>query len=182
MAVCRPVCLKLAKIHFPTIVTSLSTCASFASKSNLNVGSGTVSSRIVLPYSTATKDTTTSPRLDPLTKQQTRLPRRPRGANAKQMYSYADALFDDMSMRTLICGMYPKCISDVIIKRKENQVTITFYVYQWIYPTVLYFLKGLSERVIGEFHGVKVNVDARYAPGVVLVKTAEQEAYKLGQT
>lgn len=101
--------------------------------------------------------------------------------NAKGMYSKADAMFDDMSMRKLIAGIYPKGISDVIIKRKENLAYISFYVYQDVYPSVLYFLKGFSERLLGRWQGLKVTVDVRYAPGTVPPKTKKQ-AYRLGQT
>ena len=101
--------------------------------------------------------------------------------NAKGMYSKADAMFDDMSMRKLITGIYPKGISDVIIKRKENLAYITFYVYQDVYPSVLYFLKGFSERLLGRWQGLKVTVDVRYAPGTAPPKTKKQ-AYRLGQT
>lgn len=101
--------------------------------------------------------------------------------NAKEMYSQADAMFDDMSMRKLITGIYPKGISDVIIKRKENLAYITFYVYQDVYPSVLYFLKGFSERLLGRWQGLKVTVDVRYAPHTVPPKT-KKKAYRLGQT
>lgn len=101
--------------------------------------------------------------------------------NAKEMYSMADAMFDDMSMRKLITGIYPKGISDVIIKRKENLAYITFYVYQDVYPSVLYFLKGFSERLLGRWQGLKVTVDVRYAPRTVPPKT-KKKAYRLGQT
>ena len=101
--------------------------------------------------------------------------------DAKGMYSKADAMFDDMSMRKLITGIYPKGISDVIIKRKENLAYITFYVYQDVYPSVLYFLKGFSERLLGRWQGLKVTVDVRYAPGTAPPKTKKQ-AYRLGQT
>ena len=127
------------------------------------------------PLSTAaTDETSDSPPPPPV---RPSLPR----PNAKEMYSTADAMFDDMSMRKLIAGIYPKGISDVIIKRKENLAYVTFYVYQEVYPSVLYFLKGFSERLLGRWQGLKVTVDVRYAPGTVPPKS-EKKAYRLGQT
>lgn len=90
-------------------------------------------------------------------------------------------MFDDMAMRKLITGIYPKGISDVVIKRKENLAYVTFCVYQEVYPSVLYFLKGFSERLLGRWQGLKVTVDVRYAPHTVPPKTKKQ-AYRLGQT
>ena len=101
--------------------------------------------------------------------------------NARIPYSLGDAVFDELAMRTLITGIYPQGISDLVIKRKENIVNVTFYVYQHVYPSLLYFLKGFSECLLSHWHGLKVNVDARYAPNSLPPKTLKK-AYRLGQT
>ena len=101
--------------------------------------------------------------------------------NARVPYSLGDAVFDELAMRTLITGIYPQGISDLVIKRKENIVNVTFYVYQHVYPSLLYFLKGFSEHLLGHWLGLKINVDVRYAPNTIPPKT-QKKAYRLGQT
>lgn len=61
----------------------------------------------------------------------------------------AETSHEDILLRKFLHGTWPKLLaSDVIIKRRGNQIYCSFVAIRAIYPTQMYFLIGYSEEIL----------------------------------
>ena len=77
-------------------------------------------------------------------------------------------LFADACIRNLIHGVFPGH-KHLVIKKKENTITITFYVkFKGLrrQPPAVYFLVGFTETLLTHWLGVRVYMDVKGEPEV----------------
>lgn len=73
-------------------------------------------------------------------------------------------LMDDIMIRKFIEGLfYELLLSDIVIKRRDNQIIIAFYAAGQQGPMKTYFIVGFCERLLSEMFGgvVKLEVISR---------------------
>lgn len=64
-------------------------------------------------------------------------------------YKQAEVAQEDVFIRKFLHGTWPKLIgSDVIIKRRGNQIILSFMAIRGIAPTAMYFLIGYTEEIL----------------------------------
>lgn len=72
----------------------------------------------------------------------------------------SERLMDDIMLRKFIEGVfYELLISDIVIKRRDNQIIIAFYAAGAQGPMKLYFLVGFCERLLTELFGCIVKLE-----------------------
>lgn len=77
-------------------------------------------------------------------------------------------LLADACIRNLIRGVFPSH-KHLVIRRKENTVTISFYIkFKGLrrHPPATYFLTGFVETLLTHWLGARVCVDVRAEPDV----------------
>ncbi|KII67060.1 28S ribosomal protein S24-A, mitochondrial [Thelohanellus kitauei] len=80
-----------------------------------------------------------------------------------------DKTVEDMVMRRFIHGCFLNYLaSPIIIKRRLNKIIISFYVYMEKFQVYkvqqIYFLVGLTERLLQQSMGCMVQLEIRYSP------------------
>ena len=71
-------------------------------------------------------------------------------------------MMDDIMIRKFIDGaFYDLLTSDIVIKRKDNRITVVFLVKKEIDIAKFYFLVGFSEKLLTELMGCLVKVEAQ---------------------
>ena len=69
-------------------------------------------------------------------------------------------LMDDIMIRKFIEGVfYELLLSDIVIKRRDNQIIIAFYAAGPQGPIKTYFLVGFCERLLSEMFGCIVKFE-----------------------
>ena len=69
-------------------------------------------------------------------------------------------LMDDIMIRKFIEGVFFELLlSDIIIKRRDNQIIIAFYAAGPQGPIKTYFLVGFCERLLSEMFGCIVKLE-----------------------
>ena len=79
----------------------------------------------------------------------------------------ADRFFEDIMIRKFIEGtFYERLTSEVIVKRRFNEVIICFFITgkdRWLTPKV-YWLKAFGEKMLGDMLGCIVKMEIRTGP------------------
>ena len=72
----------------------------------------------------------------------------------------SERMMDDIMLRKFIGGVfYELLLSDIVIKRRDNQIIIAFYAAGPQGPIKLYFLVGFCERLLSELFGCIVKLE-----------------------
>lgn len=73
----------------------------------------------------------------------------------------SERLMDDIMVRKFIEGVfYELLVSDIVIKRRDNQIIVAFYLAGSSMVSVkTYFLVGFSERLLSEMFGCIVKLE-----------------------
>ena len=89
----------------------------------------------------------------------------------KGSYWAADRFADDVMIKKFIEGtFYERITSDIIIKRRLNEIIIAFFVTgrgQEGTTAKVYFLKAFTEKLLSEMMGCIVKVEIRTGPEFV---------------